>query len=41
MKNQFNYFKKMNEADSEAIPTAIVLTITFYLIYFILIPLFS
>jgi hypothetical protein len=41
MKNQFNYFKKMNAADPQAIPTAVVLTITFYLIYFILIPLFS
>jgi len=40
MKNLINYFKIMNQADKEAIPTAIVLTITFYLIYFILIPLF-
>jgi hypothetical protein len=41
MKNLINYTKKMNAADPQAIPTAIVLTITFYLIYFILIPLFS
>lgn len=41
MKNLIEYTKEMHKADPNGIPTAVVLTITFYLIYFIIIPLFS
>jgi len=39
MKNQLNYFKKMNAADPEAIPGGILIALIIYITYFIIIPI--